>query len=339
MTLATPHAPARRARSSAPQRTQHWYSVYGAAVRSEVRLPLATIPRPLGVADGILVRRMSGGAVAEPGGIVVATRTCDVHGEVLRVHRGADGTWIRLQGIGAFHISPESQEVRVYAEDGADERALAHALLQPVLLHLQQVRGHLSLHASAVVTDRGAIAFLGPSGQGKSTMTAAFLRRGAAMLTDDALVLKEHGNVHLGVPGPSFMKVWHETATHTLEMTEHLPDLMAHLDKKLLTLDGRFKQAAGPEPLRALYVLVRYDPIAAGSSDITLRRLSARDALAVMLANTSNRDYLLPREEGALLPQYTHLAARTPVNVLAYPSGFERQSAVYGRILEDLEGQ
>ena len=50
--------------------------------------------------------------------------------------------------------------------------------------------GYEPLHATAVVVDGEAVAFLGDCGYGKSTLGAAFLARGFPLLTDDVLALE-----------------------------------------------------------------------------------------------------------------------------------------------------
>ena len=89
-------------------------------------------------------------------------------------------------------------------------------------------------------------------------------------------------------------------------------------------------------PLRALYVLGRYDPDIAGRADVELRRLSRQEALVALLLQTSNRSYLLPKEEAAFLPLYGRLVAQAPVYALNYPSGFEHQDAIEARVLANL---
>ena len=58
---------------------------------------------------------------------------------------------------------------------------------QPLVRHaaLLQQRGVMTLHASAIETQAGAVLFAGPSGIGKSSLAAALVERGNTMLADD----------------------------------------------------------------------------------------------------------------------------------------------------------
>lgn len=314
----------------------HEYAAYGLRLRSDIPLPLPLASHSEEAQSGVVFRRASVACAPEPDGPLVMVRTCQVHGDVIKVFRGPGGIWFWLRSIGTFHALPDLRTVAVYPDGCDDERALGHAAIQPVLICLLNYRGMPTLHASAVETPYGCVAFAGVSGQGKSTMTAAFLRRGAALLTDDALPLRVEGGTVCGVPGPPHMKVWSATAQHTLHLDDTLPSLTASLEKKYLALDGRYEYAPVSTPLRAIYVLRRYDPVASSRSEVYIRRLAGRDGLTALLYHTLLRACLRPEEEGAFLPIYAHTIRQAPVRMLTYPSGFEHQDAVHDAVLEDV---
>jgi hypothetical protein len=94
---------------------------------------------------------------------------------------------------GAFHIK-EGREVVVEALPGVDPGTLRVVLLGRIMAFLLRQRGWLPLHASAVVIEGCAALFLGASGSGKSTVAAAFHRRGHLVIADDvAAVLTMEG--------------------------------------------------------------------------------------------------------------------------------------------------
>jgi len=63
-------------------------------------------------------------------------------------------------------------------------------------------QGFEPLHATAVVIEGKAIAFLGDSGFGKSTLAAAFLDAGHTLLTDDLLLSRATPAGYDAFPGP-----------------------------------------------------------------------------------------------------------------------------------------
>jgi hypothetical protein len=311
--------------------------VYGLHVRSDVRLPIA--PRShgsLGPPD-FTIRRVDSAQPPVPDGPAVALVPCGTHGADIILHRGSGGAWIWNHSIGTTHISPDFRQVDVYPDTAVDERALGLTLLGPVALFVLHMLGVPTLHASGVVTEHGAAVFLGTDGQGKSTLAASFLRRGATLLTDDALPLRCLPDGVHGGPGLPMMKVWQETAEHTLGLAEALPDLTADYDKKLLALDGRYAVATTPVPLRGIYVLDRYDPQVRPEARLAIRPLSWRESATCLIAQTSYGAFLRPAEAARLLPLYARLAAQAPVRVLSYPTGFAHQEEVCARIMADLE--
>ncbi|HEX5165640.1 MAG TPA: hypothetical protein VFV93_09615 [Thermomicrobiales bacterium] len=331
MTVDADRAPRTPAISMAP------YTLYGLAVSSD-------LPLPVPLANGDLERavdlsfRLAGDAADAPptAGELIAWAPCAIHGADARVTRGDDGTWIWHRAIGTFLVSADARQVAVYPNATADPRAVGLTLAGPVALYMLHRRGRPSLHATAVHYAGRTIAFLGEQGHGKSTMAAGFIADGATLLTDDALPLEDAGDVIYGHPGLPFMKVWTATAECALGLTGELPDLMDNYAKKYLDTEGRMRFATSPLPLDAVLLLRRYDAVAAGRDDVAITRLDQADAVMALLAQTSNRSYLLPREQAGFLAPYARLATSIPVAILSYPSGFEFLPDVRQRILEYL---
>lgn len=318
-----------------------WYCMHGLPVRSDIRLPL---PHQLQLANAepawSLHFAAHGRTPPDPDGPVVASWGMPDRNTVTAVRRGPGGTWISNSRVGTFHITSDSRRVDVYPRGEHDARVLALMLAGPIAQVVLLQLGHPILHASAVVTEHGAIAFLGPGGRGKSTMAASFLRRGAALLTDDALRLGVDGDDVCGIAGPPYMKIWPQTATQTLEIADELPSLLDGYDKRMLAVDGRFERVAAPSPLRALYLLHRRTSPAEnaldGSPDVTIERLGGKDGFVALMAQVPSSSFLRPDEMARLMPTYARLVRQAPVRVLSFPNGFAHQDAVHARIVEDL---
>jgi hypothetical protein len=316
------------------------YQLYGLRVCTDLRLPFASIEVRDDAADVVVEQAPLGRMPPEPDGPLVASTPCNVHGVDMRAHRGPGGAWIWHRAIGLFYISPGERRVDIYPEADADQRVIGLLLAGQIAVFVLHQRGVPTLHASAVVTKHGAAAFLGPRGQGKSTMAASFLRRGATLLTDDVLPLSCRDGSVYGSPGLPLMKLWPEAAECTLSLTQQLPTMMAGYEKRLLALDGRpfaqFALAKHAVPVRGLYVLERYDPAVVGDTDVTIHRVPGPEGVAALLQHISAGAFLRPDEIGRFLPLYARAVAQASVCVLRYPSGFEYQEMVCERILDDL---
>jgi len=317
------------------------YSLYGLSVRSDLPLPIQPSP-PVGDADdaGVWTFRVAAPAgLREFNGPSVAEIRC-AHGSVFAArYVAADGYWLHNPSTATFHIVPERRCVDVYRDGSADDRLIGLLLVGQVAVFLLHTFGCPTLHASAVVTDQAPIAFVGPPGRGKSTLAATFLERGAALLSDDCLPLRRRDDAVYGGPSLPILKVWDDTAAHSLSISHELPALLPAMNKRLLAVEGRYEFVETPTRLSAIYALERYQPLVGDAADVTITPASARDSLAMLLGQTAQGGLLRQTEIARLLPLYTHLVAQAPVRVLRYPAGFEYQDEVYARVLADLDAR
>jgi hypothetical protein len=120
---------------------------------------------------------------------------------------GADGDVLLFYGHRAlFHVAADLRTLRC-APTEPDEPTWQRVLLDTVLWTVSQLRGYELLHASAVQTPAGVVAFLASSGGGKTTLAAEHMRRGCTLFCDDIMALEESGGHVLGSPGPPVMNL------------------------------------------------------------------------------------------------------------------------------------
>lgn len=332
------------------------YSICGLGVHSDVPLPIPEVSTgeelsPVWVirwgkpADRPTPPRWQWPDLSTPERQVDASPT-DGNGVAFQCYSlGPEGVWLWWDALAAVHIAPNARSVEVYPEPGADPRMLGFLLAGPVTATVLGQLGHPLLHASAVVTPAGTVAFLGGKGRGKSTMAAAFIQRGAALLTDDMLLLRMQEGAVYGVPGPAIMKVWKPTAEHTLGLAAStLPNITATIEKKLVSIDERYAMAQQPAVVRALYVLDRYDdsddlvedPTVTDDNGVGSRALPGPQALAAVIAQAYG-PLLSTTTVAKFLPTFSGLVKQASVRILRYPSRFDRHDAVYRWVMQDLE--
>ena len=125
---------------------------------------------------------------APAGDVMLDFRQADDHWYTLS--RTENGYAFRVYGLGDFSISRDLRDVDLSLIKGVDPE-MAPIMVVGTLAALQlYLRGSLVLHASAVkAPDAGAIAFMGHSGMGKSTLAALFCADGARLLSDDVVGL------------------------------------------------------------------------------------------------------------------------------------------------------
>jgi hypothetical protein len=160
------------------------YLLHGLRVRSEVELD-ATLDAAAGPAD-VEIRWGPATRVPSeaPAGSLVRFR--DVAGSI---------TWLTLEGARytlrtgswcEFEFDRDLRAVEVRVPPDA-EPGRASVLMPNFLAHLLVLAGHSVIHASAVELSGQAVAFVGDSGRGKSTVAALCCAAGARLVSDDVL--------------------------------------------------------------------------------------------------------------------------------------------------------
>lgn len=143
----------------------------------------------------------------------------------------------------------------ICAEGSGGADAWQRLLIAQVLPFAAVLRGLEVLHASAVVVDGGAVAFLGPSGAGKTSLALALCRRGAGFLADDVLALEQEDERLVGHPGTPVAGIDHAEADRLLETGElELGDVLAVNARERIV---RISKTAESAPLQALFFLDR----------------------------------------------------------------------------------
>lgn len=140
--------------------------------------------------------------------------------------------------VGAF-LATGGNKIVVDLAPGADEHLLQLFVTGPALAHLLHQRGLLLLHASAVGSDDGCIAFAGKTSWGKSTTAAAFHDLGWDFVTDDMLALEISSNSVNALPGCTNIRLWPDAISHFGGSTDSLPLVHPALEKRTRKLNQR----------------------------------------------------------------------------------------------------
>ncbi len=203
----------------------------------------------------------------------------DVYG-----HAAAPGVvLLRFPEVGAFLVTAD--KIVAEPEVGLDDAVLRSFLLGPAVGTLLHLRGHLVLHASAVRFGERAVAFLGDSEFGKSTVAAACWTAGHSLVADDVTMveLPEGGGASL-VPAFPRMKGWPESLRALGLDPDTFPKVHPELDKRDVRAAEGFEGAQ--VPLAAMYVLQEGGPAPAVAD------LDPQAAFAALITNSYAADLL-----------------------------------------------
>lgn len=219
------------------------YTAYGLGIQSNIQLP-ALMP---GAATRDVVIRI---------GSVDRTESEVANKEDYVLRADANEVCFYWNKVGAclvrggceIIVDPDS------AVDQPDQQILPCLILVIPLAMLLHQRGLLILHASAVAVNGGVVAFLGKSGQGKSTTAAALHQLGYPFVTDDVLAITFDGAGKATV-FPSFpqLRLLPESAASLGDNPETLPLLYPNSEKRARSVSDSFQQTR--LPLKRIYVL------------------------------------------------------------------------------------
>ena len=113
------------------------------------------------------------------------------------------GYLLHAPGVGRILVAPDGGELLCDPEpESAEWTTLIPAQALPLAATL---RGLEVLHASGVVVGGRAVLFAGAPGAGKSSLAAALLHRGAALLSDDTVALESRDGALIAHPGAALL--------------------------------------------------------------------------------------------------------------------------------------
>ena len=207
----------------------------------------------------------------------------------LEFYRLGTGFLLRFPGLADFTMTNAGTDITCRPVTGVSAATIEHLYLNQILPLAQNAAGALSFHGSAVVIEDFAIAFLGPSGRGKSTLAASFAVKGQAFLTDDGLITEERNGTYHILPSHPSIRLWDDSQEELLAPNS-APILPVSYTRK-----SRFLASAGlaycdeSMPFRAAYFLGE-----GNVDDVVIQPLSASELLVQFLSNSFQLDIESP---------------------------------------------
>lgn len=280
-------------------RNLHCYRAFGLCIQSELALP--ELIEADGPADVLITLGSVPEQLAEP---IKAGVLFQVSESAILVSMEAVGRFL-VSGGNAVVIEPANEA------DAADIRTF---LLGSVIGALLHQRGLLPIHGSAVAAGKGCAVFTGPSGVGKSTLTAALAARGRRILSDDISAVQLHEKQSLLLPAFPRLKLWADA----LQQLQHVPEtyfkLRRRIDKYAFPIEHQFQTTA--LPLHTLIVLGTH-----ASADLRVSALRGVDALKAIKDNVYRLNFVAgPQATRRLFDLSTRLAKQVRVLSLTRPT-------------------
>ena len=246
----------------------------------------------------------------------------------IEFHRTAEGYLLRFPGLADFTVSERGDRISSRPVPGIGAATVEHLYLNQVLPLALGRRGEFVFHASAVEIDGGAIAFLGEAGRGKSTLAAAFAKRGMRFLTDDGLLLQATSAGFDVRPSHPSIRLWPDSHTKLFASRAACAPPVVYTGKARLLLADEAIYCNEPRPLRAAYHL--------GERTLGGMAIHPVDPARRLMLWTSHA-FLIDVEDRTLLAAHfgrtADLARAIPCFRIDYPRQFDNLDAIVAELV------
>ena len=293
------------------------HSLYGLHVESELRLPGAleippeTSPGP---ADVLVRRAPQKRRVTTPiTGVFTLTHEDDDH-----VFNFPDGVQVV--------INHDASVIEVHWSDRFTAEYAATYLMNVVMAFVLRMRGHETLHASAALIDDAAVAFIGTSGAGKSTIAAALALRGFRVISEDVVAIVDRGERFDVVSAHTHVRLWPDGTEFLFGYADALPLIANEEWKRWLDVHVRF--AHGAFELAAIYSI---DDRAARTPDV--ESLDGAEALLDLIASSYKHGQPMSSEE---FDRLGRIARHVPTRLVRPGSDLATLPAMIDAIVADV---
>jgi hypothetical protein len=234
-----------------------------------------------------------------------------------------------------FLISRHGSQIKCQPLPDVSESTVRHLLLDSVIPLILSRRELLVLHASAILSDHGAIAFIGTSGQGKSTLAASHGQLGYPLISDDYLVLREVAGAWVAIPSYPGVRLQPKSTDGIFQTMPPSAEVASYTTKRRISDVELLPFADSPANIQCLYVL---DDEGRAPPEPVVEPISQREIFMKLVSSSFNLDITdkeLLRRQFATLKR---IVAAIPCFRLRYARDFGTLPAVSRVIALHQEG-
>lgn len=259
---------------------------------------------------------------------------------IMRAARSTAGAYVLdFNGRATFELSPDTSEITCWHPPHIPTETAVTLLVDQVVPLMLSIRGDLVFHGSAVDLDGAAVAFMGPSGRGKSTLAAQLGSRGHALLADDCVrfVQSSAGGRSLLAVQPAYpgVRLWQDSLRAIAPDAGDVPPVAPGAEKR------RFVDAdALPFADSAVPVVQVLFPVPSEAPDpdrLRLEPLAGAEVIGELAGCQFLLDHTDPDSLRACFDTAALLGRSTPCARLHLPRDLDRLDRHTSELLEQLD--
>jgi hypothetical protein len=248
-----------------------------------------------------------------------------------------DGYLLRFNEYADFFVSYNGKNIVCTPKGDTPSNTIRHLLLDQVIPLVINLRRGEALHASAVLTPKGTIAFIGTTGSGKSTLAGSFLQEGYPIMSDDCLSLVKKNKSVYAIQAYLGLRLWEDTATRLFGKGREYNSVAHYTNKHQIDIKPiKNFYYDGPQLLKRIYTIGSPSK-ENGKNNILIKRLSSKESFMTLVQFAFRLDIT----DRIMLKRQFHflerVASRVSVRRLIYPRNFNLLPAVREAILNDLK--
>jgi hypothetical protein len=224
---------------------------------------------------------------------------------------------LRFPELADFKIDSQHSSVQCWPVPDVAAATINQLYLNQLLPLLLSYQGKLVFHASAIEIGGLAIAFMGISGRGKSTLAASFSSNHYRFLTDDGLILERAANNYQAVPSHPSIRLWDDSQNAVLNSETPAEAALDYTSKLRFPASRDMVFCQIPCLLHRIYFLGD-----GSASEIQFTMLSPREVMVELIKHS----FLLDIEDREMLKEHfaavSHLASLPIFFKLDYPRDY-----------------
>ena len=241
-----------------------------------------------------------------------------------KFYRIESGYLLRFPDLADFEVSADGRSVVGYPAPGTDDVTVEHLYINQLVPLALSRQGRPAFHASVVTVPGGAVAFLGKTGMGKSTLAASFALEESAFLTDDALLIDETSGVR-AMPSHASLRLWEDRVEALIPDNTPQAGAISFSSKARLLAGEVLHHKDESVPLLASYVLDWQDV-----DEIVIAPLSGSTRQMAWISNS----FLLDIKDQALLAKHFEWTHRIAQQVPTFSLDYARDYGMLSKVRE-----